>query len=266
VSTPSSLAQVGHRHEGDHRCASYRGDGGRVRAGIDHFAAGVDSDEMLVYVPGGDHHDDDPLLAWLTANIPAERLTLAHISDIYPSHGRFDGPSTAATFRELAASARADGWSSLRAVADLTRLAADPDVVDDLLAYELLIDSTIEDDGLHGMCLYDRFAVPGRVAAIGATHPANEHSTLPSVWVRGDVVRLSGEVDMMGAPPIAQVLAAAPEDVGTVSLDGVSLLDAAGGRVLWEFAEERERRGTPVAFEGASRTVALTLSVYGLAA
>lgn len=220
---------------------------------------------MLVYVPDGDVADD-PLAEWLRASIPPERLTLSHVSDIYPADGRFDGPATAATFRELGASARAEGWSTLRAMADLTRLATDAEVADDLLRYELLIDGTIEDEGFHGFCVYDRYAAAEGLDALTATHRAHDHSSLPTARVRDDVLHLGGELDLLGSTPIREVLAVAPDDVSVVALDGLSLLDASGARALWEFATERDRRGTPVTFEGASRTASMVLSVYGLAA
>jgi hypothetical protein len=264
VSTSTLEHPHTHHHRGDHRCEAYRGHGARHRAAIEFFSEGLESDEMLVYVADGDTADD-PTIGWLTANIPSERLTLSHITDIYPSNGTFDGPGTVETFRGLAASARADGWSTLRAMADLTKLAADPGTADDLVRYELLIDSTIEEEGLHGFCVYDRYAVSERVPALTATHPPTHRgTTLPTASVRSGVMRLGGELDLMGIESIGDVLANAPVDVSTVALDGLGFLDATGGRALWEFAAERDRRGIPVVFTGASRTVGAVLGVYGL--
>lgn len=250
---------------GDHNCVAYRGDHHRDRVSLEFFAHGTASDEKIIYVSGHDHAGD-PVLDWLTTTIAPERLTLSHISDIYPADGRFDGPGTVQTFRGLVADARADGWSTIRCVADLTALAASQDTAADLLEYELLIDVAIADEGLHGLCLYDRYAVADQVPCLVATHPAHEHSTLPTAAYRDDVLRLGGELDLLGLDSIVDVLANAPEAVRIVALDGLQFLDAAGGRSLWDFANERERRGTPVVFEGASRSVNTVLGLYGLAA
>lgn len=245
---------------------AYRSAGERARVGRDFFAEGLVSDEMLVYVADGDPRDD-PLAGWLEATVPPDRLTLSQVADIYPSDGRFDGPGTVERFRELAASARAGGCSTLRAMADLTRLAVDPATADDLLRYELLIDDAIHDEGLHGLCTYDRHGVGARVPALTAAHPPlHDHNARPTVSVRGDVLRLHGELDLLGVDGIGDVLAHAPHDVGVVSLDGLAFLDATGGRALWAFATERARAGSPVAFEGASRTVQAVLDVYGIPA
>lgn len=250
---------------GDHNCVAYRGDHHRERASIDFFGHGAESDEKIIYVSGRDS-SDDPVLDWLTTTIAPERLTLSHISDIYPAGGRFDGPGTVETFRGLVADARSDGWSTIRCVADLTALAASADTAAGLVSYELLIDVAIQDEGLHGLCLYDRYAVADQVPCLIATHPAHEHSTLPTATYRDDVLRLGGELDLLGLDSIVDVLANAPEAVRTVALDGLDFLDPAGGQSLWEFANDRIRRGTPVVFEGASRSVSRVLGLYGLAA
>lgn len=252
---------AGHSH-GDHRYLAYRGQPQRVAAARAFFTDGASSDEKLVYV--SPDASNDPVIPWLTGEFDPDRVMVSEVAELYPASSTFDATATVAGFVDLLATARSDGFSTLRCMADLTRLAENAVYADDLLAYELLIDHTIEDEGLHGFCSYDARVVGHRAASLAAAHPAPAGDPSPTASLRGDVLRLGGELDLAGADSIAHLLANAPRHVGRVSLDGLDFLDVSGASALARFAGSRRASGVDVRFEGASRSVQTVLEAWDL--
>jgi anti-anti-sigma factor len=170
--------------------------------------------------------------------------------------------------------ALADGFSGLRAVAEVSALAADADRRPELVRWEHLADDYIaHGPGFTALCAYRADLGREALADISAVHPmVHTPGGMPpfQVFFDDDRIVLTGSVDAFGADRLEAVLNASPADGGTTLLDLglLEFIDVAGCRVLAARAARLASHGGRLELTGASHLVQRmwqTLSFHGYA-
>jgi anti-anti-sigma regulatory factor len=247
----------------DHRCVAYGSPDESLRFVQRWFAATTAAPhERAVYVASG---PEDPALDWLRSTPEGARVRVGYVEDVYG--GRVaDAAAIVGEFRRMAAEARAEGATTIRAAADLTPVAVDRSRFEPLVNYELAIDEVITAEGLHGACLYDAAALGEHSRTLACVHDHGERYAGFRLTRHGDRLHVVGEIDPYGAAAFATVLASADPVPATVDLEGLSFLDAAGARPLADYVRDRAADGRPVRLVGAGATVRLVLDAFDVSA
>lgn len=169
--------------------------------------------------------------------------------------------------------ARADGFTGLRVVAEVSALAADPETRPELVRWEHLADHFVaQGSGFTAMCAYRGDLSSEALDEVAAVHPVvHAPEGIPAFQVFSeddafsgdDRVVLTGSVDVFTADRLHRVLADSPGARGGVVLDlgRLEFVDVAGCRVLARWAAGLD---APLRVAGASRLVQRMWRLLGL--
>jgi ABC-type transporter Mla MlaB component len=223
-----------------------------------YLQAGLERGDRLMWI--GDHFAARVGLPDAEELVERGTLQLLPTSSSYEAGQSFARGEQYAFYDDAVRRARADGYSGLCVVAELTAMAADPVRAPELLRWEHLADRFIAGgSGMTAMCLYRDTDVPEEtVIGLASVHPwSRETADEPSfrTWFDGARLCLAGCVDTFCAPRLAEVLAATPPEGSAVVLDlaGLEFADAAGVRVIARWAEELQGREIALHLVGAPR-------------
>lgn len=172
------------------------------------------------------------------------RPLAATVADPYVAFldkGALDPEAIFAVFREQTAAARAQGYSSLRVVADMDwLLPADPDI-DAIVGFELLLDRLVGEIAVTVICAYrsSSFDTDAILATL-AVHPlAHGREKAPQFrLIAGDSGswHLRGEVDLSVLPAFGSALKAVADGGCVLDVAGLDFIDVAGLRAIVEAA------------------------------
>lgn len=241
---------------GDHLCWVHDGDASFGDAVRRFLAGGLARGERLLCV--GDRAiaalHGDPAVLDADGLLADGRLATLTVAEAYAATGEFSTAAQRRYYDAATRQARADGFTGLRVVAEVSELAAEPAHAEELGRWEQVADEYMASgSGMSALCAY-RADLPAPVLArIAAVHPA-VHAPDDLVPFRAYVVdgrlALAGEVDTFSAERLATVLTTAPvgRDVD-VDVSALRFVDVAGCRVLAAWAAAA---GRPVRLTGAS--------------
>lgn len=216
----------------------------RVRAGAEPFA------------------DVDPLVS-------AGSLQLMTVAEAYAATGDFTAEHQFAFYDAATRRALDEGYAGLRVVAELTALAADPALREELVRWEHLADQYIaQGPGMTAMCAYSRVLPVAALADVSSAHPAFHSPTAAPqfhVFFDDHRVALAGSVDLSEADRLARLLADSPTGpTAVLDLSRLEFVDVAGCRAIARWAGALRARGVPVEIRGASRLVRRVWQVLAL--
>ena len=242
----------------DHVCWLYDAGESIAEAAQGYFRAGLTRGDRLMWV--GDDFAHRVGLPGADTLVAEGALQLLPQSPSYEARQRFAGAEQYAFYDAATRQARAEGYTGLCVVAEVTATTADPDRCAELIRWEHLADRFIAGgSGMTAMCLYENDALRAETAAELATVHAWTRASGGEppfrVWFDGARLCLTGSVDTFNAARLESVLATTPSDDGAVVLDLTELefADAAATRTLARWALGLRRRDMPVRLEGTPR-------------
>ncbi len=258
----------------DHVCWVYDDPASFVDAAQRYLAEGLSRGERLVCVGDGlaaDLRAAGEPFGSLDDLVSAGTLTFRDVGLPYAGDHPVDDDGQWAFYDAAVRAARADGYSGLRVVAEVTALARTTSSRTGLVRWEHRADEYIASGaGLAAMCAYHRGALhSSAVADVTAVHP-QVHAPLdpPSfrIWFDGGHLALAGTVDTFCADRLARVLAARSVHGPTAVLDlsGLEYVDVAGCRVLARWARSLAGEGIRLRMRGAPRAVVRIWRLLGL--
>ena len=250
----------------DHVCWIYDADDDAFDHAVARFlTGGLDRGERLLVVGNrviDGLHQDATGLADVDALLADGTLQTRDLAGAYDASARFCPDEQFAYYDAETGRALADGYQGLRVVAEISALAADPDLRPALVRWEHLADDYIASgSGFTAMCAYSSALTRAALEDVTAVHPlVHSPAGAPAFQVffddAGDLA-LVGSVDTFSADRLARVLAASPVDASGVVLDlgRIDFLDVAGCRALAQWATSLAARSVPVELQGASSLV-----------
>jgi anti-anti-sigma factor len=194
----------------------------------------------------------------LAARGALQTLTLA---EAYDPTGRFVPEQQLAFYEAATRRAIDDGYRGLRVVAEGSALAGDPAHRPDLVRWEHLADDLVaHGPGFTALCAYRGDLDAEALGDVASVHPVvHTPDGVPPFQVFFDDGRVvvAGSVDTFTADRLATVLAATPVDVERTVLDlgRLDFIDAAGCRVLAQWAHDVSARPWRLQITGTSRLV-----------
>jgi len=247
---------------GDHVCWVYDTPGSFAEVARACLEEGLARGERLLWIAEADvgtvRAADGPL-ADLDRLRAEGTLTVFDVRAGYEGSGSFC-PEEQLTFYDTSTRrAMADGYTGLRVVAELSRLAADGTRRHDLVRWEHLADEYISSgSGMVALCAYRRDLGPEALADVEAVHPlvrASGGGPPFRVWFDGPTILLAGALDTFGATRLAQVLADTPvaEPVVRIDVSRVHFVDVGGCRALARWARTLQEQGRHLELVGGSR-------------
>jgi anti-anti-sigma factor len=265
--------------DADHVCWAYEDDASFEEAAVRFLRAGLDRGERLMWV--GDGAEERLRRAGgALADVEQLRargaLDLIPLSSVYAPTGSFSLPEQLAFYGGRTDQARADGYSGLRVVAEVTDLATNARHSSDFLRWEHLGDDLAASGvGFSALCAYRAADVDDDVLAdAAALHPV---SSVPGaapafqLWFeqdeRGQRMAVSGEIDVVGADRFRRLLDSTHVDTPVLTLDmsRVAFIDLAGARAVAEVGRAVTARGGRLVLEGASRLFRRIWRILGFA-
>jgi MEDS: MEthanogen/methylotroph, DcmR Sensory domain/STAS domain len=244
----------------DHVCWVYEDDEEFDRAVLEFVAGGLERGERVfcvgdrvvesLHVTLGDLDD-------LVARGALETLPLA---DAYDSTGTFVPEDQLAFYDTATRRARDDGFAGLRVVAEISALAADPEVRPELVRWEHLADDfAASGSGFSALCAYRGDLDREALTDVATVHPlVHAPEGLPTfrVFVDDEAIVLAGCIDTFAADRLAGVLATSPVGSPAVlDLGPVEFLDVAACRALALWARDLSERAVPLEVRGSSSLV-----------
>jgi len=212
--------------------------------------------------------DDD--FAGADALLGSGALRTMTTRQAYEATGVFAAGTQLAYYRAATEAALADGFTGLRVVADVSPLAADPGVREELVRWEHVADSfAASGAGFTAMCAYSAELTAEALTEVASVHPLAHVSAEPTfrVFFDDDRVALSGSVDTFSADRLARVLESSPVsgDGAVLDLARVEFVDVAASRVIARWARDLDARSLPLEVQGASPVLRRMWRVLGLA-
>jgi hypothetical protein len=257
-----ALTEIPGAGTSDHVCWIYHADDADFDRAVRRFlAGGLERGERLLCV--GERviesiRTDDDGFGGVDELIARGALTALTTADAYDATDGFVPGDQRSFYDDATGAARADGFSGLRVVADVTALAAAPGTRADLLHWEHVADEYIaQRGGFTAMCAYSA-GLPGETRAdAAAVHPlVHSLGGIPpfQVFFDDDRVVVTGSVDTFGADRLARVLASSPVHGPRAVLDlgSVDFVDVAGARVIGRWARELGARSVALEVRDAS--------------
>lgn len=247
--------QVDELVPGDHVCWQFDSDEDYAETLAGSVATGMARGERILSLSG------DVSVEWLRAavaarGLPAEalitsgQLVLADARTALGNTGSFDGDAMAKGYRVAAEQAVADGFTALRAMADLGWAVDGLATPGQLVDYELCADRMVGDLPLVALCGYDTRAAPPEAAEqVCAVHPACAHEAPAPFSVRAvpdGSFAVTGEIDLACRQAWWGVLeAVAARSDGELVLDvgELDFIDLAGLRGVVATANQLGARG-----------------------
>lgn len=202
-------------------------------------------------------------VAGLRADGVLETMTVAQA---YAATGALAADRQRTFYEAATRRARADGYRGLRVVAEVTELASDPGVVDELVRWEHAADAFIASgSGMSAMCAYRSDLPAGTLGDALAAHPtghAPDHLSPWRLFFDDGALALAGSVDTFTADRLAALLAGTPTgERAVLDLGDLDFVDVAGCRALAGWAAALRERGVELEIRDASR---LTQRVWHL--
>jgi ABC-type transporter Mla MlaB component len=223
-------------------CWVYRDPAAWPAVAVAFLQDGIVGHDLLVYVADKrkgklvadlvELPDRDELLA-------SGQLMVLPLADAYVTDGAgVDAEAQVQRFAAMSATAVADGYRSLRLVADVTSLAASREEGDRFVSYEVLVDAMGARAPWTSLCGYDRDRVGERTARAACfVHPVHRdvgepvsgrfHAGEAGQWC------LAGEVDSSTREALWLALATVPRDSQVhIDVSGLRHIDTADVRLL----------------------------------
>lgn len=158
----------GHDHTADHLALVYDGVDEQFATVVPFLRRGLERDERCVYV--ADDTSRDAVLAALRDGgidvddaLDEDALVVLTPADVYRQAGAFDRDTTFDFWRDVLADAKADGYTGIRAAAEMTWALDDDTTADQLVEYEALLNPLYEGEDYTVLCQYDRARFPDDV-------------------------------------------------------------------------------------------------------
>lgn len=258
----------------DHICWVYDEDDAAFDTAVRRFLAGGLERRERVLVVGNrvieSIRSADDGLGDADALIADGSLRTLTTAEAYESTGEFDPVAQRSFYDAATAEALADGYTGLRVVAEVSRLAQDDDRRASLVEWEHLADEYVaEGSGFTAMCAYSDRLSPEALSDVAAVHP-QVHGATPvfQVFFDEDRVALAGSVDTFSAGQLARVLASSPvgRDGAVLDVGRLDFADVAASRVIARWAQDLGARSVPLEVRGASPLLRRMWEVLGLAA
>jgi hypothetical protein len=172
-----SLGFGGHTcHWGTHFCGLYESESERDTIMYGFLAQGLGEGELLVCCPSD--RDHDVALARVVAQCPSatppdgESFRLFHSRDLYHPHGYFSAQDMMAAHVEIWASNQGARARNVRGTAEMGWALERIPGIEDLMAYESLLNTFIWGKNWISICLYDVNRFPGNIIMkVLQTHP-----------------------------------------------------------------------------------------------
>jgi anti-anti-sigma factor len=180
----------------------------------------------------------------LSADLDKLRSAAAAVADPYVdflNKGALDPEAMFAAFREQTAAAQAQGYGSLRVVADMDWLLPTHPDIDAVVGFELLLDRLTGELPATVICAYrsSSFDTDALLAQL-AVHPlAQGHEKAPQFrLIAGDSGswRLHGEIDLSVLPAFSSALKAIADGACVIDVAGLQFIDASGLRTIVQAA------------------------------
>lgn len=199
---------------------------------ISRYAAeALERGERVTYLA---HRTDEPQLrAYLdeaglnaTTKLDSGQLRFVDIEGSYLQDGHFDPERQADLLADMAHEARADGFSGLAVVAEMSWALTEPNREPELVAYERMVNRVFADGALHALCQYDRRAFAGETVSLArhchdvAIETGDDGTTVHRgpftvrERARAGTFALAGEADFFAAPYLAGRIQEALRDDG----------------------------------------------------
>ncbi|MGF1648785.1 MAG: MEDS domain-containing protein [Kineosporiaceae bacterium] len=258
------------RVPGDHVCWAFRGPGDLGAAARDFVSEGLALGERVAYVGQG----SQALLAQALDDVVGldHHLRRGHV--IVASVVRADGTDSSdrvdevAALAEMSGIARAEGYTGLRVLTDVTPRVTGPLRRAGYLALEHRLDRLCRTGAVTAMCAYDVERLgAAAVAELAAAHSSARAGTTPFVVRAATAADLSlaGQVDAFSAEALERTLRRLnlPVQGASVSVD-VAELDLVDHHGLLALDRWAEYLGVTVVLRGARPLHAFLVDELGL--
>jgi anti-anti-sigma regulatory factor len=257
VDTPAGVVPA------DHACWIAQDDAAFEEAAIRFLDEGLAAGQRLLWVGDGVaerlRRSSGPL-AGVDDLLAGGTLRVLSVTEAYAASGRFSPEEQLAFYDGETRRAVDDGFRGLRAVAEVTALAADPAREAEFLRWEHLADDYVAaHPALTVLCAYRSDQLPDEVLSdAAALHPVAHAPASPPpfrLWSEDGRVVVSGDVDTFGAGRLRRLLGST--DLGrpavVLDLSRVVFIDLAGVRSVASWAVALAERGIRPEVTGASR-------------
>ena len=229
----------------DHVCWVYDDPRDLDAAAARFLQGGLDRGERLLVVGDGmidTLHRNTLPFGGTDALLATGTLELLDLGTAYVGAAQFTPEQQLAFYDAATRRALDDGFTGLRVAAEVSALAADPELRPELVRWEHLADDFMANgSGFTAMCAYRADLGAETLAAVASVHPlVHGPDGVPPFQVFHDAhgVVLTGSVDTFTAPGLGRVLATSPAAHRSVALDlsQLDFVDVAGLRVLARWA------------------------------
>ena len=163
--------------QGDHICALYATPEDLAPLVAAYLAEGLRRGERCWFMPSADG-TEDTRSAMRALGVDVDRevargaLIFPDANAAYAVRGRFDPEESMAVFSAAIEQALNDGFTGLRAAAEMSWVLAAEEGAELIVTYEALLKSLFSSSRATGMCLYPRDRIPSLMTAGAlATHP-----------------------------------------------------------------------------------------------
>jgi anti-anti-sigma regulatory factor len=248
--------------QSDHVCWVYEDNADFAAVARRYLEDGLARGERLLYV--GEPHSadlraDSGPLADVDGLIARGALQVLDLSAGYEGSGPFTPQEQLAFYDEATAKARAEGYTGLCVVAEISGLAADPLRRSELVRWEHLADEFIgSGSGMRALCAYRGDLGGDALADVSSVHPlVRDRAGGPPfrVGFEGDTLAVAGALDTFAADRLDQVLTGTHVDRSPVTLDlsRVEFVDVGGCRTIARWGRLLQDRGARLELTGTSR-------------
>jgi anti-anti-sigma factor len=254
VDSPSEVGADGHA------CWSYDDLAGDFHAAAVAFLReGTALGQALMFVGGPEAEEVVRTLEPTRSMVADGSLQIAPFDSVYPGGRRRAHPEQWNAYAAATEQARADGFTGLRVLAEVTSLASRVGACHEQALWETYADQRMADFTLSALCCFDRSAVPAAgLAAIASAHPVVDRRLEALVPFRlfrmDDAVAIAGEIDAFSSVTLRRLLAASDPGPGDEVLDlgGLTFIEHTGLRTLHEYAQGARAQGRRVTVRGGS--------------
>jgi anti-anti-sigma factor len=265
--------------DADHVCWAYDDDAAFEAAAVRFLRAGLDRGDRLMWVGDGAAERlsrAGGALSRVEDLTARGALELVPVSAGYPLGGVFSPDEQLAFYDGRTRRARAEGYTGLRVVAEVTALASDERHSAGFLRWEHLADDFVASgSGFSALCAYSRGQAPaGVVDDAAAVHPVcsvPDGAPAFRIWFepdgRGGRIAVAGEVDVVSADRFRRLVGGTHVDAPVLTLDlsRVTFIDLAGARAIAAVGRAVAARGGRLVVAGSSRLFERMWRIIGFA-